>query len=157
MPAVSTSLATPEVFDFDKLLQITQNNAISNNALSQQMGVMVNTVGEHEQRLNVMESRLASHERTVTLTLYQAKQMYQAVGHRVNELVGYPSPYYGNFKRKLWSDAKAHSKMAQEYKFTLQVDFDEVMAFIGSWYPHGYSGVEAYKEHLDLLKEANDG
>ena len=156
MPAVSAPLATSEAIDFDKLLQITQNNALSNNALSQQMGIVVNTVGEHEQRLNLMESRLASHERTVTLTLYQAKQMYQAVGHRVSELVGYPSPYYGNFKRKLWNDAKAHSKMAQEYKFTLQVDFDEVMSFIGSWYPHGYSGVEAYKEHLDQCRAETD-
>ena len=101
--------------------------------------------------MDMVEHRLTQHERTVTLTNYQTKEMYQAVGHRVSDLIGYPNPYYGRFKRKLWNDAKAHSKMAQDYKFTLQIDFDEVMEYIGSWYPCGYSGVDAYKEHLDTL------
>ena len=158
-------LAVPEDsedFNLNKLLQITQNNVINNSYLSQQMGIVVNTMGKHDQRFDAIEQQLAQqdiritqHERTVTLTNYQTKQMYQAVGHRVTELVGYPNPYYGRFKRKLWNDAKAHSKMAQEYKFTLQIDFDEVMEYIGSWYPNGYSGVEAYKQHLDEIR--NDG
>ena len=151
-----------EDFNLNKLLQITQNNVMNNSYLSQQMGIVVNTMGKHDQRFDAIEQQLAQqdiritqHERTVTLTNYQTKQMYQAVGHRVTELVGYPNPYYGRFKRKLWNDAKAHSKMAQEYKFTLQIDFDEVMEYIGSWYPSGYSGVEAYKQHLDEIR--NDG
>lgn len=144
-----------EDFDLNKLLQITQNNAMNNMSLSNQMGVMANTMGEHSRQIAILNDRLTQHEHTVTLTNYQTKQMYQAVGHRVTELVGYPNPYYGRFKRKLWNDAKAHSKMAQEYKFTLQIDFDEVMEYIGSWYPNGYSGVEAYKQHLDEIR--NDG
>lgn len=147
-----------EDFDLNKLLQITQNNAMNNMSLSNQMGVMANTMGELQQRFTVLEGRMTQHEHTVTLTNYQTKEMYQAVHHRIAELLrtdGGHSSYYGRFCSKLWRDAKAHSKMAQDYKFTLQIDFDEVMEYIGSWYPVGYSGIEAYKQHLDEIR--NDG
>lgn len=139
--------------DLNKLLQITQNNTMSNAAISKQMGIIVDTVANHGTRIDIIESRLTSHERTVVLTNYQRKAVFNAVGNRVKELVGYPSKYYGRFKAQCWRDAKKHSKMAQEYQDTLQIDYDEVMSYIGSWYPEGYSGVEAYIEHLDSLHD----
>lgn len=135
-----------------KALQLAAMNI---TGLSQQMGLVVSTIGEHSQRLSIVEDRLTQHERTVTLTNYQTKEMYQAVHNRVAELLredGGCSPYFGRFCSKLWRDAKKRSKMAQDYKFTLQIDFDEVMGYIGSWYPDGYSGVDAYKEHLDACR-----
>lgn len=140
--------------DLDKLLQITQNTAMSNSALSKQMGVMSEKVAGDSLRIDKLETRMAKHEQTVTLTGYQAKQVYGAVHSRVADLLredGGSSPYYGRFCRKCWTDAKKHSKMAQDYKFTLQADFDEVMDFIDQWYPHGYSGADGYKAHLDQL------
>jgi len=141
--------------DLDKLLNITRNNTLTMSALSQQMGFVANKVADDSVRIDSLEHRIGVHERTVTLTNYQTKEMYQAVHNRVAELLrgdGGHSPYFGRFCSKLWRDAKKRSKMAQDYKFTLQIDFDEVMGYIGSWYPDGYSGVDAYKEHLDACR-----
>ena len=145
------ALAVGEQVDIGALLQITQNTAMSTNALSQQMGLIAHQVNENAQEIVVLKERMTTHERTVTLTNYQAKEMFNAVQSVVRERVGYPSPYFGAFCRKCWSDAKKHSKVAQTYQFTLQVDFDECMGYIGSWYPEGYSGVDAYKAHLGSL------
>lgn len=160
----TNTLAT--TLDMVDLLQVTQNTAMSVNGLSQQMGLVLNRVTDNTQRIVALEDRLASHERTVTISRAQQRRIKHEVVSRVNFLLGIEheggrvadssiavdSRYRGPFIARCYSDAKKHSRMGETYPETLKVDFDDVLAYISSWVPEVDGGVEGYKAYLDIRR-----
>lgn len=149
------------------LLKIAQLNTMNINGLSQQMGLVNARLNEHEQKLSNLENRVAVREQREILNSAQCRQMRRAVICRVNSVLGIEFDgkrvadksvktdvlYRGGFISRLYADAKAHSKMGESYRDTLQVDYDEVMDYINAWYPEVEGKTDGYKHYLDIRRE----
>ena len=181
MQATSQATSTgSEIIPIGDLLQITQNTAMSVSGLLQQVGIVTAKLSEHEMKMNdldahydqrfkIIERRVSVREQKEILDNSQRRHIRQAVRNRVYALLGVEfedgkmtaesrrdsEPYRHGFFRKCYTDAKNHSRMAEEFADTLSIDYDEVMGYIKAWVPEQY-GVEGYKEHLDGLREARE-
>ena len=153
--------------ELDKMLRLSQNNAMNINGLSRQMGLVIDMLNDNTQRIVALEDRLTSHERSVTISRAQQRRIKSEVMSRVNYLLGIEfeggrvadssiaveSRYRGPFIARLYSDAKKHSKMGEAYPETLKVDFDEVLDYISSWVPEVDGGVDGYMSYIDIRHE----
>jgi len=153
--------------NMDALLKVTQNTAMSVSGLAEQMGLVVNRVNENTQRIISLEDRMASHERTETISRAQARRIKKSVIERVNKLLGIEYEggkvadkcvkadvlYRGGFISRCYTDAKNHSKMGGSYTETLKVDFDAVLEYIAAWQPEVEGGVDGYLHYLDIRRE----
>ncbi len=161
------SIAAISPIEGSDLLKSVQLTAMSVNAISEQMGLVLNKVNANTNRIIALEDRLSNHEHTETINRSQAKRIKRAVQARIRELLNLKYEngkltdesltidvlYRPRFSNKCYSDSKYHSKMGESYTETLRVDFDEVLEYIGSWIPEGYSSAEEYMEYLDKRSE----
>jgi hypothetical protein len=139
--------------DLMKMVQLTAMNV---NSISEQMGLVLTKVNNHDERIVALEDRMTSHERTETINRAQARRIKKAVVEQVNKVLGIKYEggkvadecvrtevlYRSGFIARLYTDAKNHSKMGGSYTETLKVDFDEVMEYIAAWRPEVEGGVE---------------
>ena len=159
-----------ETVDMSQLLQITQNTAMSVNAQSKQMGLILGTVEELKQDVGSIKQEMEVLKRETTITRPMCRRIRKAVMNQVNkvlkiefdggkvadECIETDVLYRGGFISRCYTDAKNHSKMGESYSETLKVDFDEVMRYIESWIPEVEGGVEGYKHYLDIRREERE-
>lgn len=152
------------------LLKAVQLTAMNVNGISEQMGLALNKINQNTDRIVALEDRLTSHERKETINSAQSRRIRKAVISRVNYLLKIKFKdgrvadesvmddvrYRGGFIARLYSDAKSHSKMADSYRDTLSIDFDEVLTYIGSWEPEVDGAVDGYKRYLDIRREERE-
>ncbi len=152
------------------LLKSVQLTAMSVNAISEQMGLVLNRVNSNTDRIIALEDRLSNHERSETINRAQCRRIKKAVMNRVNDVlkinfeggkvaedsIATDVLYRGGFISRCYTDAKKHSKMGESYPETLRVDFDEVMDYIESWEPEVEGSVDGYKHYLDIRREERE-
>lgn len=153
--------------DNNDIMKMMQLAAMNINGLSQQMGLVLDKVNAHEERIIAIEDRLTNHERTEVVNRAQANRLQAEVHSRVNYLLDIEFEggkvadesvtddvnYRGGFIARCYADARHHSKMGSPYYATLKVDFDEVMQYLEAWVPEVEGGVEGYKQYLDIRRE----
>lgn len=156
--------------EFEDIKQVMQLTAMNVNGISEQMGLMLTKVNDHDERIVALEDRITNHERTETINRAQARRIKKAVIEQVNKLLGIKYEggkvadecvkvdmlYRGGFISRCYTDAKNHSKMGGSYTETLKVDFDEVMNYIESWKPEVEGGTKGYKRYLDIRREERE-
>lgn len=159
-------METTSGMDMNALLKVTQNTAMSVSGLAEQMGLVVNRVNENTQRIISLEDRMTSHERTEVVNRMEANNIHSAIHERVKHLLGIDGEeeidedeyhfisvnYWQGFITALYGDARKHSKLGKPYYATLHIDYEEVMAYIASWFPK--RGVKGQKEYLDKRHRA---
>ena len=150
-----------------QLLQVTQNTAMNVNSLSEQMGVATSKFTAFDKRLSTLEHDFTELKNNEILDSAQRRRIPKSVKARVSyllgiswvkgkvakECIGNYSKYYRGFMARIYSDAKNLSKMADDYRDTKKIDYDEVMTFITNWSPSG--GVDEHKKYLDDLHASN--
>lgn len=138
---------------------------ISENT-SRQMGLLNDTVAEHERQIQDLTHRMEVRERRETVDQNQSDQIKLAVhdricglleidhenGHIAARCIGDYKKYYRGFVCHCYNDCKAHGRMGKPYYRTLAIDYDDVINYINAWFPRG--GVEDYKHYLDDLHSA---
>jgi hypothetical protein len=159
-----------ETVDMSQLLQITQNTAMSVNAQSKQMGLILGTVEDLKQDMGEIKNEMEVLKRETTITRPMCRRIRKAVMNRVNTVLEIEFDggkvaegsiktdllYRGGFISRCYTDAKNHSKMGESYSETLKVDFDEVVKYIEAWIPEVDGGVEGYKHYLDIRREERE-
>ena len=156
-----------EPFDMNKLLQITQNTAMSVNAQSKQMGLLIGTVEELKQDVGEVKQEIGILKHEITVTRSQANRIQSAIHNRVAELlklefdggkvadssIETDSKYRSGFLSRCYTDARRKSKLGNPYYSTLRCDFNEVMEYIEAWEPEVSGGRDGYKRYLDIRRE----
>ena len=156
-----------ETFDMDQLLQITQNTAMSVNAQSKQMGLILGTVEDLKQDVNSIKDEMSILKQETAVTRAQANRIQSSIHARVVELlkldfdggkvadgsIGTDERYRGGFISRCYTDARRRSKLGTPYYATLRCDFKEVMEYIEAWVPEVSGGIDGYKRYLDIRRE----
>jgi len=159
-----------ETIDISQLLQITQNTAMSVNAQSQQMGLVLSTVEGLKQDVGSIKQEMDVLKRETTVTRIQANHIQSAIHSRVAELlklkfdggkvavgsIGTDAKYRGGFISRCYTDARRKSKLGTPYYATLRCDYNEVMEYIEAWEPEVSGGKEGYKRYLDIRREERE-
>ncbi len=166
---MSNEITTSTITDND-LLKSVQLTAMSVNAISEQMGLVLSKVNSNTDRIIALEDRMANHEQTETINRAQSRRIRKAVMSRVNDVlkikfeggkvaeesIATDVLYRGGFISRCYTDAKNHSKMGESYTETLKVDFNEVMEYIESWKPEVDGGINGYMHYLDIRREERE-
>ena len=161
---LDSEIKKSESNDLMKMVQLTAMNV---NSISEQMGLVLTKVNNHDDRIVALEDRMTTHERTETINRAQQRRIRKSVVDRVNKLLGIEYEggkvadrcvktdvlYRGGFISRCYTDAKNHSKMGGSYTETLKVDFDAVLEYIDSWKPEVDGGVDGYIHYLDIRRE----
>ena len=156
-----------DTIDMSQLLQITQNTAMSVNAQSKQMGLVLGTVEDLKQDVGEIKTELDVLKHETVVTRFQANRIQAAIHGRVAELlklefdggkvadssVGTDKKYRGGFISRCYTDARRKSKLGTPYYATLRCDFNEVIEYIEAWEPEVSGGVDGYKHYLDIRRE----
>ena len=163
-----------EIVDINKLLKITQNTAMSVNAQSKQMGLILGTmeglkqdVIEVKSVMNDINDRVTVLEEDEALKPYQVYSVKKAVRTRVAELLkikfdrrggatdetmGVYKRYYGRFCGRLHNDAKCAGIEEASWRFTPRKNYQKLIDFIADWTPA--RGVDGLKTYFDNLSKA---
>lgn len=144
------------------LLEVSENNSFQMSAMSKQMGIMTNEVQNlrvgyerHDAEIEQIKKRQKENEH---ITPHQRQELKICVENRVGMVLKdigepIPSPHYGAFARKCWSDSKRFSKVVGTGGVdTRSVDFEDCKDYIGKWTPHGWS-VRGYIDYLENRKK----
>lgn len=156
-----------KLVSIEQLFSIAQQNTFSIQGLS-------NLLNSHESRLAKIETAQAEHENRITtfeenerIDGVDARRLNRAVHARCDYLLGIKKEnglvtkeclakdkkYSASFRRRCYVDAKAHSRMANDYRETKKRDLNEVMEYIENWQPEvgyeGLTGAKAYIRYLD--------
>ena len=156
-----------ETFDMNQLLQITQNTAMSVNAQSKQMGLILGTVEELKQDVGEIKNEMEVLKHETTVTRFQANRIQSAIHTRVAEIlklefdggkvadgsIKTDAKYRGGFISRCYTDARRKSKLGTPYYATLRCDFNEVIEYVAAWVPEVSGGVDGYKRYLDIRRE----
>lgn len=157
--------------NLNELLQITQNTAMSTAAQSQQMGLVLNKIGNIENDLAGIHNDIDNINANKRVERHQALRINKAIHARVAYLLGIKKSggrvadecievdqrYRGGFISRAYHDARTHSKLGTPYSETLKADFDEVLRYIESWVPEVDGGIEGYKHYLDIRRDVRRG
>ncbi len=163
-----------EVVDMNQLLQITQSTAMSVNAQSKQMGLILGSVEglkqdviEVKSVMNDINDRVTVLEEDEALKPYQVYSVKKAVRTRVAELLkikfdkrggatdetmGVYKRYYGRFCGRLHNDAKCAGIEEASWRFTPRKNYQKLIDFIADWTPA--RGVDGLKTYFDNLTKA---
>lgn len=156
-----------KLVSIEQLLVVAQQNTFSIQGLN-------NLLNAHESRLAKIESAQAEHENRITtfeenerIDSVDARRLNRAIHARCDYLLGIKrenglvkkeclakdKKYSGKFCRRCYVDAKAHSRMPNDYRETKKRDLAEVMEYIENWQPEvgyeGMTGAKAYIRYLD--------
>ncbi len=156
-----------EVSTMEQVLESLKLSAMTTQRVSEQMGLLVSKVNQHEDKLQRLEDRQNYYENNIRITRSQGKQLKKAVIGRVNDLLkirfegGVVAPecietdrkYRGGFIARCYTDAKRDGVMSECYWETPRGDYDKCMEYIGAWVPQVDGGTEKYKEYLDIRRE----
>ena len=159
-----------ETVNMSQLLQITQNTAMSVNAQSKQMGLILGTVEDLKQDVGAIKEEISVLKHETTVTRFQANRIQSAIHNRVAELlklefdggkvadesITTDSKYRGGFISRCYTDARRKSKLGTPYYATLRCDFNEVMEYIEAWEPEVSGGKDGYKHYLDIRREERE-
>lgn len=160
--------------EFDRrvnsLLELSESNNFGLKTLSEQMGLVVSSVKQHEIEIrdinawkdSFVEEYKMDQKRSKNneyIEPHQAEELDQALSARVASILNDNGIdvdlYFGRFKSKGWADAKRHSKcVGKKGIYTKKMYFVDVKEYIDSWTPYKH-GVIGYKNHLDKIKGGN--
>lgn len=160
-------ISTNESSDLDKLLQLSQNNAMSINGIARSLGVIQSGLEEHAERIVALEAFRDKTEQEKRVNRSEGDRLKKAVLSRVKyllsidtddgmvaeEQIEFEQRYRPGFISRCYSDARYHSKLGTPYYETLHKDFDEVLEYISAWEPEVKGGVVGYMRYLDIRRE----
>lgn len=154
--------------DLDKLVEISSNNVIATQNLTQQVGINTKRIESHELRLSsgedaiaVLTERFEKHEQDEEISSKQAGKIRTAVNRHIGKLLGIKKErnritletkkkanVYGPlFYSRIYGDLENRFEV-DDYKCIKAVDFQAALDYVRSWTPE--DGVEA------LMREAED-
>lgn len=137
-----------ENFDMQTLMNLTGQNALMMNSLSQQMGIVSTTVDSMRSDMNVMKGDIDQLKYNEEITTDQAKNITEAAKRRVITLLGvYDKRYYRRFIGRLYVEAKKGGGLGSTITRTHKGDYPRVMNYIDAWYPH--EGAKAFRKKID--------
>ena len=154
-----------DISEFDarmkQLMEINTNIAGNVNAVSAQLGMVVQKVDGLGLKIENIENRMQTYEDSIRVSRTQADTIRRAIHARaceildikykdgvvVDESLRADTLYRPGFISKIYSDARKYSVLGTPYYETARKDYGEVLDYINGWLPmHGITG---YKEYLD--------
>ena len=154
--------------DLDKLVEISGNNVIATQNLTQQVGRNTQRIESLETRFESRDDtiaelaeRLEKHEREEELSSKQAGKIRKRINEHIGRMLGIKkernritfgtkkkSNVYGPlFRSRIYTDLMHHFEV-DDYKDIKAVNFQDALEYIRTWTPEG--GVET------LMREAED-
>lgn len=156
-----------EVMTLEQLQNALGTFVLKSNALADGIGVMQNTLKQHEKGIMQINEEIASirddfeaeKERTRNRERIEADEVNhitEAIKSRVTDLLSKLDRFdkFGALTAKCRCDAKRHSY----YRGINAVDtkvmyYNDLLEYIGKWTPEGYGGVSGYINHLDAKEK----
>ncbi len=156
--------------DANDIMQMLRMTAMTVNSQSQQMGLVVSKIGDHDLAIESLKNDIVAINQSKRVERNQALRLKKAILSRVSYLLGikydggrvadesiYNDKHYrAGFISRAYHDARSFSKLGSPYTETLKVDFDEVLKYISAWEPEVEGGVDGYKQYLDLRRSMRD-
>ena len=152
-----------EVMTAEQLQNALGRLALSSNAIAESVGVIQNTLVEHNREIMGVKEYLSSFREDFEaekarnrdrerIEADEVNNVTQAIKSRVADLLSEVDrlDMFGKFTSKCRCDAKRHSY----YRGVNAVDtkrmyYKELLEYIGNWTPEGFGGVAGYLNHLD--------
>lgn len=161
----------------NELMDIVRQTALNVAGVSEQMGILQNSVkGIKLELISVKEdlasykartdTRMQNYEDCVRVTRTQAQDIRNAIHARAAELLDityengivvgetalHNDKYYrSGFISKCYTDARKQSRLGTPYYETLKRDYRDVLDYINEWVP--LAGIEGYKVYLDARRK----
>lgn len=171
---METSNAIISPGDGSDLMDVVRLTALNVNNISEQMGIILKTVGnlkndvtEVKTIVSDLSDRVVVLEEDEALKPYQVYNVKKAVRLKVAELlkikfdkrggatddtIGIYRRYYGKFCGRLHNDAKCAGIEETAWRFTPRKNYQKLIEFIANWTPaRGVDGLKKYFD--DLAKE----
>lgn len=143
---MNTKNAT-ENFDMQTLMNLTGQNALMMNSLSQQMGIVTTTIDSMRGDMNIIKCDIEQLKYNEEITTDQAKNITEMAKHRVISLLGeYEKTYFRRFIGRLYTEAKKDGGLGNTINRTHKGDYPRVINYIDAWCP--YEGVTAFKQKI---------
>lgn len=160
--------------DSADLMDVVRLTALNVNGISEQMGIILKTVGNLKSEVsdvkaivNGLNDRVIVLEEDEALKPYQVFNVKKAVRTRVADLlkvkfdkrggatddtIGIYRRYYGKFCGRLHNDAKCAGIEGTAWKYTPRKNYQKLIEFVANWTPaRGVDGLKKYFD--DLAKE----
>ena len=156
--------------DIEGLMKVSQQTLMSVSGMSQQMGLVLDKLTIHDERIAGLQGEIDTIKHTETVDRAQRRRIKRAIKNRVYHKLGVPmrsdernamqesvyKTYFPGFISKIYTDARNHSRLGDPIDDTLRVDYDEVISYIDSWEPECPGGVEGRMAELDALHNAKN-
>lgn len=153
-----------EVMTAEQLQNALGRLALSSNAIAESVGVIQNTLVEHNREIMCVKEDLSSfrddfeaekarNRDRERIEADEVNHITQAIKSRVSDLLsdsGRIDDMFGKFTAKCRVDAQRYSYYRGRNAVDTKVMYYEtLLEYIGNWTPEGYGGVSGYINHLD--------
>ena len=153
-----------EVMTLDQLQNAVGSLALSSKMVADSVGVIQNTVVDHEKRImknsedyaslrKDFEEEKALRRDRERIEADEVNHITQAIKSRVKDLLddsGRIDDMFGKFTAKCRSDAQRYSYYrGRNVVDTKVMYYEALLEYIGKWTPEGYGGVSGYISYLD--------
>ena len=153
-----------EVMTAEQLQNALGRLALSSNAIAESVGVIQNTLVEHNKMImknredyaslkEDFEAEKALRRDRERIEADEVNHITQAIKSRVSDLLsgsGRIDDMFGKFTAKCRVDAQRYSYYRGRNAVDTKVMYYEaLLEYIGNWTPEGYGGVSGYINHLD--------
>ena len=153
-------------FDMQQLINIIGQSAMTTQAITQQMGLIVAKTETLENNINEVQSVLSSKiEKLVNdenahykelkenseITTTKQEKIIETAQHRVSEILGFDdkekAKYFRTFILRIYSDARKYAGLGSKISRTKEGNYQRVIDFMDAWTPN--EGINNLKRKAD--------
>jgi len=135
---VSGESVTPN-FSMQELMNITGQNAMTVGNINRQLGIVVTTVNNLSDDVNMIKSDMEILKLNEEVTTTQQEKIIETARRRTFEVLGTDiidhKKYFRKFIGRLYSDTRKYAGLGSKIARTKKGDYQRVLDYIEAWMP----------------------
>lgn len=143
-------------YDMQTLMNIVGQSAATTNQISQQLGVVVNSVNALQSDMRGIKDDIENLKLNEEITTTQHENILELAKRKICGMLGYDDDeihkYFRTFIGMLYSDARLYAGLGSKIPRTKKGDYQRVIDYIEAWEPKCGSG--ELKERADKRAES---
>lgn len=149
-------ITTKNNYDMQTLMNIVGQSAMTTNQISQQIGIVVNSVNTMKGEINTIKEDMFQLKYNEEVTTTQQENIIESARNRVSYILNYDneeiSKYFRTFIQRLYSDTRRCAGLGSKISRTKKGDYQRVIDYIEAWIPE--CGCAELKIEADTRAEA---
>ena len=126
-------------FDMQTLMNIVGQSAMTTNQISQQLGIMANSVNTMRNDINGLKNDMEQIKLNEEITTTQQENIIEIARHRVCDILNFNDDdihmYLKTFITRLYADTRDKAGLGSKIARTKKGDYQRVIDYIEAWIP----------------------